>query len=174
LLLLCLQDHRMNPLMEMIAKEIGEKVAKKIDLAKLFRLDSKQQMVTIDQARRVLEMWEGEYNKMRTKIEEQGNDNPWNFSRARLFDATIHMSKICKDLYEVAETMDQFRKFLGPELKSVTGEAEGIDEVSALVQGLTLRFLPPSSTVVLTLLFVVCRSQSSSTRLRTCRSTSLT
>lgn len=95
-------------------------------------------MVTIEQARRVLEMWEGEYNKMRNKIEDQGNDNPWNFSRARLFDTTIHMSKICKDLYEVAETMDQFRKFLGPELKSVTGEAEGIDEVSAMVQGRSL------------------------------------
>lgn len=31
----------MNPLMEMIAKEIAEKVAKKIDLAKIFRLQPK-------------------------------------------------------------------------------------------------------------------------------------
>jgi dynein heavy chain len=37
---------------------------------------------------------------------------------------------------DVAETLDQFGKFLGPELKAVTGDPQGIDEVIKRVQGL--------------------------------------
>lgn len=32
--------------------------------------------------------------------------------------------------------LDQFYKFLGPELKAVTGESQGIDDVMVRVQGL--------------------------------------
>lgn len=32
--------------------------------------------------------------------------------------------------------LDQFYKFLGPELKAVTGESQGIDDVMLRVQGL--------------------------------------
>ena len=47
------------------------------------------------------------------------------------------MSKICNDLFEITQVLDQFYKFLGPELKEVTGDSADIDEllkeVSALV-----------------------------------------
>ena len=36
------KDHRMFPLMEMIAREIAEKVANKISIAKIFRLTPKE------------------------------------------------------------------------------------------------------------------------------------
>lgn len=34
--------------------------------------------------------------------------------------------------------LDQFNKFLGPELKAVTGESTGIDEIMERVDGLAL------------------------------------
>lgn len=39
---------------------------------------------------------------------------------------------------QVATVLDQFDKFLGPELKSVTGESAGIDEIIERVDGLAL------------------------------------
>lgn len=38
----------------------------------------------------------------------------------------------------MATVLDQFDKFLGPELKSVTGESAGIDEIIERVDGLAL------------------------------------
>lgn len=39
---------------------------------------------------------------------------------------------------QVATVLDQFHKFLGPELKAVTGESAGIDEIMDRVDGLAL------------------------------------
>ena len=51
-----------------------------------------------------------------------------------LFDRTSYMSEICTDLIQMVEILDDFYKFLGPELKSVTGDTEGIDAVISRVQ----------------------------------------
>lgn len=40
---------------------------------------------------------------------------------------------------QVATVLNQFKKFLGPELKSVTGESAGIDEIIERVHGLAVR-----------------------------------
>ena len=76
---------------------------------------------------------------MRQKIEDSGTDHRWEFDRKRLFDHTNYMGKVCGDLYEVATVLDQFHKFLGPELKSVTGEGKDIDAVMADVDALPER-----------------------------------
>lgn len=39
---------------------------------------------------------------------------------------------------QVATVLDQLHKFLGPELKAVTGESAGIDEIMDRVEGLAL------------------------------------
>ena len=70
-----------------------------------------------------------QYLQVRTTIEESGTHTRWEFDRKRLFEHTNYMAKVCGDLYEVAVVLDEFDKFLGPELKAVTGESEGIDEV---------------------------------------------
>eukprot|EP00951_Prasinocladus_malaysianus_P015337 scaffold117564_cov45-Prasinocladus_malaysianus.AAC.4 len=72
--------------------------------------------------------------KVREAIEANGRDNRWEFSRPMLFDRTTYMSEICTDLSEMVEILDDFYKFLGPELKAVTGDTEGIDAVIARVQ----------------------------------------
>jgi dynein heavy chain len=46
------------------------------------------------------------------------------------------MAKICVDLYDVATVLDQFHKFLGPELKDVTGDADGIEKLVLQVEEL--------------------------------------
>lgn len=39
---------------------------------------------------------------------------------------------------QVATVLDQLHKFLGPELKAVTGESAGIDDIMDRVEGLAL------------------------------------
>ena len=81
--------------------------------------------------------------KVRERIENSGTDHRWEFDRKRLFEQTNYMAKICENLHEVAVVLDQFQKFLGPELKAVTGDAKGIDEVVERVQSL----VPPLEKV---------------------------
>ena len=64
------------------------------------------------------------------------NENRWEFDKKRLFEKTNHMAKICQDLKEVAEVLDQFHQFLGPELRAVTGDSHGIEKVSKRVESL--------------------------------------
>ena len=71
---------------------------------------------------------------VRNKIEVSGTDHRWEFDRKRLFEVTNYMAGVCGDLYEVTTVLDQFHKFLGPELKSVTGESKGIEDVMQLVE----------------------------------------
>ena len=54
----------------------------------------------------------------REKIEQSGTEHRWEFDRKKLFDQTKYMSRICSNLYEVAQTLEQFYRFLGPELKA--------------------------------------------------------
>ena len=174
------KDPRMFPLMERIAKEIANKVAKDINIMTLMKpfhclvegssstaangaggaaganANSKDKTVgdnaatpedvirTIQKGKDVLDIWYTAYMSVRTKIEESGTDRRWEFNRNKLFDHTQYMSKICENLLDVAETLDQFRKFLGPELKAVTGDPQGIDEVLTRVQSLItpLEYLP--------------------------------
>ena len=85
-------------------------------------------------AKSVLDGWYKVYMHVRKTIEANGRDARWEFPRPMLFDRTTYMSEICTDLTEMVEILDDFYKFLGPELKSVTGDTEGIDAVIGRVQ----------------------------------------
>ena len=39
------------------------------------------------------------------------------------------MSNVCIDLLHIVEVVNDFLYFLGPELKTVTGDVQGIDDV---------------------------------------------
>lgn len=58
---------------------------------------------------------------MREKIESSGRDARWEFSKATLFARSNYMADVCGQLIEMVEIVDDFYKFLGPELKAVTG-----------------------------------------------------
>ena len=72
----------------------------------------------------VLDGWHNTYMQVREKIEVSGRDARWEFSKPMLFERTNYMSEICSDLNEMIEIVDDFHKFLGPELKAVTGDSQ--------------------------------------------------
>lgn len=59
---------------------------------------------------------------MRERIEASGRDARWEFSKATLFARSNYMAEVCGQLSEMVEIVDDFFKFLGPELKAVTGQ----------------------------------------------------
>lgn len=127
-------DERMVPLMERIAMKIAEKVAIEVNIATILRKPPQTTKTIILEAKNVLESWQTVYMDVRNKIEMSGTDHRWEFDRKRLFEVTNYMAGVCGDLYEVTTVLDQFNKFLGPELKSVTGESKGIEDVMQLVE----------------------------------------
>merc|ERR1719199_1883327 len=130
----------MEPLMERISILIADKVDEQINVATIFDLEAPKAMQLISDGKAALDKWKDTYLKTREKIEESGTDHRWEFDRPKLFKKTKHMSKICKDLHEIAHVLDQFYKFLGSELKEVTGDAAGVDDLIERVRGLTSGF----------------------------------
>ena len=122
-------DTRMGNLFERIAGEIGDKVEAEVQVKVLFSMPPAEAVARVDLAKSVLEQWREVYLQIREKIETSGRDARWEFDRKRLFDRTDYMASICGDLRHVVRVVDDFHKFLGPELKAVTGDAQGIDEV---------------------------------------------
>ncbi|CAM9103575.1 unnamed protein product [Discosporangium mesarthrocarpum] len=131
-------DERMVPLMELIAGEIAGKVENRINIRSILLKSPEVAKLMITEARKVLESWHATYMDVRHRIEESGTDHRWEFDRKRLFEQTNYMARVCGDLLEVATVLDQFHKFLGPELKAVTGESAGIDDIMERVDGLAL------------------------------------
>ncbi|GBG66229.1 hypothetical protein CBR_g57832 [Chara braunii] len=126
-------DVRMGSLMERIANEIADKVAEGMVLKQLFKAPAVDSIRHIDLAKSVLESWSEVYLNVRERIENSGRDARWEFDRKRLFERTSYMATICGDLRHIVEVVDDFHKFLGPELKAVTGDAQGIDDVTQRV-----------------------------------------
>ncbi|CAD7947894.1 unnamed protein product [Amoebophrya sp. A25] len=130
-------DEYMEPLMKRVADQIADKVEESIQIPQIFQMDSSKAMKLIADCREALDKWELIYLQTREKIEESGTDHRWEFDRLKLFKKTKFMSKICGDLYEVTQVLVQFEKFLGPELKEVTGDSADIDELLKEVASLT-------------------------------------
>ena len=130
-------DERMVPLMARIADEISRQVRKRVAVPDIFQLRPAAAISIITEARTVLLEWEACYLRVRLRIEKDEGDHRWEFDRKRLFDKTSYMAKICTHLHEVATVLDQFQKFLGPELKAVTGDSEGIDVMTRRVEKLS-------------------------------------
>jgi hypothetical protein len=60
--------------------------------------------------------------QVRERIETSGRDARWEFNKGTLFSCSNYMAEVCGNLMEMVEVVDDFFKFLGPELKAVTGE----------------------------------------------------
>jgi dynein heavy chain len=130
-------DERMAPLMENIAETLVRRVREGVRLSDILAMDFKQSKRLVQEARDVLLKWSETYFRMRKRIEDGGSDHRWEFDRKALFSKTDYMSEICANILEIIEALDHFRVFLGPELKAVTGDSAGIDEVIKRVEGLS-------------------------------------
>lgn len=77
--------------------------------------------------------------QVRERIEMSGRGARWEFAKPLLFSRTNYIADICGHLVEMVAIVDDFFMFLGPELKAVTGDAEGIDAVIARVDAMVGR-----------------------------------
>jgi dynein heavy chain len=130
-------DERMAPLMENIAETLARRVREGIKLSEILAMDYRTSKRLVQEARDVLLKWSETYFRMRKRIEDGGSDHRWEFDRKALFSKTDYMSEICSNILEIIEALDHFKVFLGPELKAVTGDSAGIDEVIKRVDNLT-------------------------------------
>lgn len=85
----------------------------------------------------ILKNWHHLWKTTRQKIEEEGLER-WDFAVPAISSRIDHMVTVLKDLEKNTEILKKFLVFLGPDLKAVTGNSEGIDiliqEVKDLVK----------------------------------------
>jgi len=136
-------DERMAPLMENIAETLARRVREGIKLSDILAMDFRTSKRLVQEARDVLLKWSETYFRMRKGIEDAGSDHRWEFDRKALFSKTDYMSEIYANILEIIEALDHFKVFLGPELKAVTGDSAGIDEVIKRVDNLTVPLKVP-------------------------------
>ena len=131
-------DDRMAPLMETIAETLIKRVREEVKLSEVLAMDFSKSRILVQESRDIMISWSDNYFRMRKRIEDSGSDHRWEFDRKTLFGKTDYISDICSNILEILEALDRFRVFLGPELKAVTGNSAGIDEVMKRVEGLSL------------------------------------
>ncbi|XP_074640231.1 dynein axonemal heavy chain 10-like [Tubulanus polymorphus] len=130
------RDERMVPLMERIAWEQAERVARVINVRTLYNGTPDEVKAMTSDAKRMLDLWRESYFEVRNKIEASGRDARWEFDRRRLFERTNYMASINQDLYNVAQVLEEFYNIFGPELKAVTGDPKRIEDVLKRVDAL--------------------------------------
>lgn len=102
------------------------------NLQAVFKMAPADAVTLIRTGKSVLDGWHNTYMQVREKIEVSGRDARWEFSKPMLFELTNYMSEICSDLNEMVEIIDDFHKFLGPELKAVTGDSQVTTDATAI------------------------------------------
>ena len=136
-------DERMAPLMETIGETLAGRVRDEVRLSDVLVMDYPLAKGLVQEAKDILTHWSENYFRMRKRIEESGSDHRWEFDRKALFGRTDYMAEICSNILEILDALEQFKVFLGPELKAVTGESGGIDDVLKRVEALTIPLKVP-------------------------------
>ena len=129
-------DERMVPLMERVAWELSQRVARVINIRTILHESPSDIKLKCSEAKQTLEVWKQSYLDTRAKIESSGRDARWEFDRRRLFEQTDYMATICQSLYDVAQVIEEFHNIFGTELKAVTGDPKSIEEVLQRVESL--------------------------------------
>ena len=91
------------------------------------------------QGKTILENWDSEFQKTQASMDDEQLER-WEFVPTPLVDRCKYMVGILGDLLEITENMKKFLVFLGPNLKSVTGNSEGIDKLTLEVKELVTPF----------------------------------
>ena len=119
------KDERMVPLMERIAWALCDRVRKVINIKTIYK-DSPENVKQLTRAAQdALVLWREAYYDMRKQIEANNRDPRWEFDKKKLFDKTDYIAKICKDLFNIAQNLEEFYNIFGAELKAVTGWGGG-------------------------------------------------
>ena len=76
----------------------------------------------IIQGKAILESWDAEFQRTQTSMDDEQLER-WEFQPAPLVERCKYMVGILRDLLEITSNMKKFLVFLGPNLKSVTGNS---------------------------------------------------
>jgi dynein heavy chain len=121
-------ETKMEDILEAISNEICDKVKAQIDVTKIFKKKPEIAIKIIKQGNSVLEKWKKEYDATKRDIEQQQTVKRWDFTRQKeIFEQSIHMREVLKDLEDACIITQEFYAILGPDLKAVTGDANSID-----------------------------------------------
>ncbi|KAJ9456696.1 Dynein-1-alpha heavy chain [Diplonema papillatum] len=140
-------DEKMMRLLEKIANTLSEKVSRHINVKSVpgqpSILSCGRDRQGFDEAKRkilegqaVLEQWKNSYQKTRQDIEQTERDARWEFDKKRLFGTTDYMALRCIELLEIVNTLEYYHTVLGSQLKAVTKDTAGIDQVMKKVEDL--------------------------------------
>ena len=132
-------DERMVPLLVRIANKLCEQAAKQLSITHLVDMRSGDAEKLCGGAKEMLLSWSKNYNKTQDKIDHSSSEHRWQFDKKRLFDRSKYIVRVVDDLSDMISILNHFRMFLGPRLKSVTGDPGSID---ALVTILDETILP--------------------------------
>lgn len=136
-------DVKMGNLFKRIACVLGNRVKDTVTLSRLFEVSAADGLRIIEEASTLLSEWRETYMKVRERIEMSNQHARWEFPKTMLFERTGHIGDILRDLKFMVETVDDFFKFLGPELKAVTGDTQVRDN-GVHGKGLVCVFCSPS------------------------------
>jgi dynein heavy chain len=107
-------------LMEVMAREICEKISDRIKPKEIFK-KPEESIKVIDQAIDVAETWKKCYNDTKSKAK-------WSYQINSITGGTDYIAKMCRKLKEGLTNINDFLRFLGPGLKRVIGgNSEKID-----------------------------------------------
>ena len=128
------KGEQMLDLEKYIANEIAEKVESQIQVNKIFRMELEDSIDLIEKGIRVLDKW---YETVTaTKKEVDNGESHWPFEKS-LFERTKHIKSILQEMKEAAVCLKEFYSFLGEDLKKVTGDIQGIEEVIEQVKSVS-------------------------------------
>lgn len=106
---------KFGTLLEIIAKEICDKISSKIVLKDIFN-NTTESITILDQANDVAKKWKTEFGETKAKTK-------WEYGTIIIIGKFEHLIKICGKLKTSLEKVKEYLKFLGPELKRVIGAA---------------------------------------------------
>lgn len=93
----------------------------------------------LSQAHKILDTWKTLYKTTRQQIEDEGGER-WLFQPKPIYDRIPHMLEILDKLKSITIILKKFLVFLDSNLKAVTNNSEGIDNLVKEVKLLALPF----------------------------------
>ena len=112
--------------MEVMSKEICDKISEKIKLREIFKHTNKS-LELIGQATAIAKKWKNTYLETKKKAKFEYNSQ-------NITGGAEYIIKICEKLESAVKKVKEFLNFLGPELKRVIGgSSQKIDETKEAV-----------------------------------------
>lgn len=141
-------DDKMQTLISTISNEIADKVENYVKISELLKLNDdlpyKQQLeeaeAKIAQGHKILHSWRTLFKNTKQQIEDDGGSDKWVFTPKVITDRIAHMIDILENLEKIAGILKKFLVFLDSNLKAVTNNSEGIDNLVKEVKTLVVPF----------------------------------